>query len=126
MRSYCLLASLLLSALGGLFILLVADWNDNAYLWLYFAAVLMWASAPGFFLLSLLPYSGLRTIVGAGSLALLILFACCTAFLLATAVVLYPAGSYDSTTVFRQHLFALAAFAAGISLVVYLLSRKER
>ena len=119
-QSLAAVSALWLAALGLFYLLvLVANWSDNAYLWLFMIGALLILVSIPFALAALLPYNNFRRIVIWLSIGLLWLFGAFSSVMLIGALFIIPSQHYPTPQVFVSHLVGLLVLLPTLFFVGY-------
>lgn len=114
-----------LAALGVLFVrVLVADSDDNAYLYLTFVGGGLVVAALPFTVAALLPTGSVRRLVVRGAQVFLALVGALGMALLLFALAIIPSQNYRSNTVLLSHIVGLIALVAA-SVVLWRIYRQH-
>ena len=101
-------SALLLSGVATLYLkVLVADWGDNAYLWLAFIGYALFPIIVVFAVATLLPHDAFRRIVVALGVAFTFAFGVISVLALVQALIVIPSQNYRTNQVFISHLAGL-------------------
>ena len=119
-RLACGLSAVLLAGLGFVFMrVLVFDSGDNAYLYVYWVGLWLFAASLMFAIAACLPKSTIRDGVALFAFGFLLVVGVLNTALLVSGLSIIPSQDYDSNDVFMSHLYALAGLLGALGAVVF-------